>query len=68
MSRRRGRIVAEYVADCGRCDAEEDLAERSRREALRQAREWGWRYTRACGWVCPDCLRMESAAHEVGER
>lgn len=52
----RGRIQADTWINCGRCDYGMGWSDTGAREAARLAREDGWRYTRADGWVCPGCL------------
>lgn len=53
---RRGRIMREYWVLCGKCAASEALADiRGGKTPTSNAKQLGWKDTRAHGWLCPAC-------------
>lgn len=63
----RGRIVLTASIFCGRCQRWHDLDAMRKRSAGEQARQIGYRFTRAEGWVCPACLHVATCPECVGK-
>lgn len=53
----RGWLSGRHTVFCGVCYGCAELEGRTTREAREDARRRGWRYTRARGWLCPQCQR-----------
>ena len=54
--RRAGRIIADSWISCGICHRAAALDVPKRRLGAAKALAWGWKHTKAHGWVCPVCL------------
>lgn len=57
MNYRWGRMQASYSVACGKCKQayEACLGARTKTEAATIAKNSGWVFTRAWGWVCEEC-------------
>jgi hypothetical protein len=57
-----GRIRLYLDVWCGgeKCDRWEHLESTKKRTAAAEARAKGWKFTRAHGWLCPDCAGTEA--------
>jgi hypothetical protein len=53
----KGKITTEFTLWCGGegCDTWEQLGARHKTQAEALGREYGWKNTRAEGWLCPAC-------------
>lgn len=61
----RGRIMREYWVGCGLCYEHEALADLRSMTPIENAKQLGWKYTKARGWVCPVC-QGKAPAHPRG--
>ena len=61
-----GAIYIDCSVWCGLCGYEQSLEASGKREAAKLARQAGWHYTRAGGWVCPQCWGKCHKAAEGG--
>ncbi len=54
----KGRMTIDYTVWCHDCWTWwQTAAARNKSDAVRLAKEVGWAYTRAFGWLCPECER-----------
>ena len=54
----RGYINRQHTIWCGICSNWEQVSEHRKSSAIKAFRGLGWKYTKACGYVCPDCLKQ----------
>jgi hypothetical protein len=58
-----GKILETYAICCRRCKSYDTLFNaRSRSEAGIKAREQGWVFIRAFGWLCSECDEVDLKA------
>jgi thiamine biosynthesis protein ThiC len=50
-----GIIRIHLSAWCGNCDEWLHLESKRKRMAAAEAKHHGWKFTRARGWLCPNC-------------
>lgn len=60
-----GRIfmIPKFVVECGRCGRREAVESDNSKSAPAEIRALGWKFTKADGWVCPDCLTCHITPH-----
>ena len=50
-----GKITIEYTVWCSKCETWYQTGEHKNKKTFaRDLRLWGWKFTRAWGWICSD--------------
>lgn len=53
----KGKITKHLTVWCATCEEWDYLDSTTLRFAYREAKEYGWIFTKKYGWLCPDCVR-----------